>query len=329
MGLLDKIKKLVLGEQEPAGDCWQIEGDEAKETEDMNQYYDDDNGPTLLYSGSPQIQDIRTQGGGYIHGDPDMINDINMRETARINNSVLIPGQVVSPRQRQQRQPAGPRRLAGAPMGGPVAGQASPAFRQQQQMQRQQQWQRQQWEQAEQQRQWEAQQAEEQRMYAEQQAADNFYQQQAYYQQQQEAAGGKRKPASPAIHRELPLYGEPYYEMIVANGKYHFYVDLPGVKKEDLNVNYDHGFLILGGVRRLKSELMIPKVKGKGNKGKEPEFEAQVTIPDFVENFRYQFEFPKPVDMDSFKSNLADGILHVEMTIVDENVQTGIQISVG
>ena len=324
MGLLAKLKKIVLGEQEQPDD-WQIEGDEAKETEEMNQYYDDDNGPTLLYSGNPQIQDIRTQGGGYVHGDPAMINDINMRETARINNSVLIPGQVVSPRQRQARQGGAPRRLQGAPM----AGQASPAFRQQQQLQRQQQWQRQQWEQAEQQRQWEAQQAEEQRMYAEQQNADNFYQQQAYYQQQQEAAGVKRKAGNASIHRELPLYGEPYYEMIVANGKYHFYVDMPGVKKEDIKVNYDHGFLILGGVRHLKSELMIPKVKGKGNKGKEPEFEAQVTIPDFVENFRYQFEFPKPVDMDSFKSNLADGILHVEMTIVDENVQTGVQISVG
>lgn len=312
MGLLKKLKELVVG-KEP-DDEWNIEGD--KEADEMNGYYDDDNGPTILYSDNPQIQEIRTQDGGYARGNPGMINDINMRETQRINNSVLIPGQVVDRgRAQQRRAPQGPRRIAPqqemAPQQAPRM--AQPQQAEAQQRYQQQQWQRQQWEEQQRQQEFERQQQEQE-----------FYSQQQMYYQQQE------KDSLPDSIQRVPVpYGEPYSEMAVANGKYHFWLDLPGVNPEDISVSYVNMELWISGKRKLKSVEMMPKAKGRGNKGKRPEFDAQITIPQFVENFDYRFPFPRPVDQDSIESDLSQGILHVEMTILDASAPAGVQIKVG
>jgi HSP20 family molecular chaperone IbpA len=117
--------------------------------------------------------------------------------------------------------------------------------------------------------------------------------------------------------------------MAVANGKYHFWLDLPGVNPEDINVSYVNMELWISGKRQLKSLAMMPKTRSRGNKGKRPEFDAQITIPQFVENFDYRFPFPRPVDQDSIESDLSQGILHVEMTILDAGAPAGVQIKVG
>jgi HSP20 family molecular chaperone IbpA len=246
-----------------------------------------------------------------------MINDINMRETQRINNSVLIPGQVVDRgRAQQRRAPQGPRRIAPqqemAPQQAPRM--AQPQQAEAQQRYQQQQWQRQQWE--EQQRQQE---------YERQQQEQEFYsQQQMYYGQQQ------GKDSLPDSIQRFPVpYGEPYSEMALANGKYHFWLDLPGVNPEDISVSYVNMELWISGKRQLKSLAMMPKTRSRGNKGKRPEFDAQITIPQFVENFDYRFPFPRPVDQDSIESDLSQGILHVEMTILDAGAPAGVQIKVG
>lgn len=312
MGLLKKLKELVVG-KEP-DDEWNIEGD--KEADEMNGYYDDDNGPTILYSDNPQIQEIRTQDGGYARGNPGMINDINMRETQRINNSVLIPGQVVDRgRGRQRPVQQGPRRIAPQQE---MAPQQAPRMTQPQQAEAQQRYQQQQW----QRQQWEEQQR--QQEFERQQQEQEFYsQQQMYYQQQ-------GKDSLPDSIQRVPVpYGEPYSEMAVANGKYHFWLDLPGVNPEDISVSYVNMELWISGKRQLKSLAMMPKTRSRGNKGKRPEFDAQITIPQFVENFDYRFPFPRPVDQDSIESDLSQGILHVEMTILDAGAPAGVQIKVG
>ena len=316
MGILSRIKKLVLGED--PRDEWSLEGDEdTKESEEMNGYYDDDNGPTILYSDTPQIQEIRTQDGGYARGNPGMINDINMRETQRINNSVLIPGQVVDRGRGQRRAAQGPRRIAPA-QEMPVQQAAAPRAAQPQQQAAQQRYQQQQWER----QQWEEQQR--------QQQYEQQRQEQEYYSQQQMYYQGLGKDSLPDSIQRVPApYGEPYSEMAVANGKYHFFLDLPGVSPEDISVSYVNMELWISGKRKLRSLEMMPKAKGRGNKGKRPEFDAQITIPPFVEEFSYRFPFPRPVDQDSIVSDLAQGVLHVEMTILDASVPAGVQIKVG
>lgn len=331
MGLFERLKKIVLGED--TTEEWHLDGDDKENDDDMSGYYNDyDAEPTVLYSDNPQMpQEIK---GG---GNPDRLNDATMREVARINATNLIPGQVVNqPRGRQQaRRPAGPRRI----------GPSQAMVRQQQQMGQQQvaaneQWQRQQWEQQERQRQqWEEQQRQQQEWQWQQQqqqmAQQSFYQSQGQYygqmqqpQQQQQQSDAKQPKQNEAIHKVPAAYGEPYYEMIVANGKYHFYMDLPGVKKEDVAISYVNMYLVITGVRHLHSDSMAPKVKGRGNKGNKPEFEAQVTIPPFVEKFNYQFEFPRPVDHDSFKTELEEGVLRVTMDILGAAGPGGIQIKV-
>jgi HSP20 family molecular chaperone IbpA len=146
---------------------------------------------------------------------------------------------------------------------------------------------------------------------------------------QQQAQQDESGQSGESIVRVLPNYGEPNYEMIVANGKYHFFVDLPGVKEEDIMINYINMNLVITGTRKIQAKLMAPKLKGKGNKGKRPEFAAQVAIPPFVEEFNYSFYFPRAVVQDSFVPELQNGVLHVSMDILGENGPGGIQIKLG
>ena len=323
MGIFKKIKEFVLGEDVEA-DGWNLEGDDSESEESMSGYYNDyDAEPTVLYSENPQMpQEIK---GG---GNPDRLNDATMREVARISAQNLIPGQVVNNRPRQQRQQmAGPRRIGGPRMSPQQRQQQMAAQQQlaQNQQWQQQQWEQQQWEQQQQQQQWEQQQ--------QQQQQQAFYQQQQmYYQQQQQQPQQAQKQPNPAIKKVPSNYGEPYFEMIVANGKYHFYLDLPGVSPENIAVSYVNMNLVITGTRKLHSEQMAPKTKGKGTKGRkaEPDFDAMVTIPPFVENFSYSFNFPRPVDQDSFKTDLSMGVLHIEMDILGATDRpAGIAIKVG
>ena len=324
MGLFKKIKEFVLGEDiEDTG--WNLDGDEKENEEDMNGYYRDyDAEPTVLYSDNPQMpQEIK---GG---GNPDRLNDATMREVQRINAMNPIPGQVM-PNPRGRRQAAqGPRRIGNPRMAPQARQQQMMAQRQlaQQQQWEHQQWEQQQWEQQQQQQQWEQQQ--QQQAYDQQQQQAFYQQQQLYYQQQQQGQDPKQAQPNPAIQRAPVNYGEPYSEMIVSNGQYHFFLDLPGVPESDIGVSYVNMNLVITGTRKLRSEMMAPKVKGKGNKGKRPEFDALVTIPPFVEKFSYSFNFPRPVDQDSFKTELSMGVLHIWMDILGEKGPGGIAIKVG
>ena len=320
MGLFKRIKDFVLGE-DIADAGWNLDGDEKEKEEDMNGYYSDyDAEPTVLYSDNPQMpQEIK---GG---GNPDRLNDATMREVARINAANPIPGQVVTgPRGRRQAAP-GPRRIGNPRVGQQrqqqVAAQRQLAQQQQweQQQMAQQQWEQQQWEQQQQ-----------QQAYDQQQQQAFYQQQHAYYQQAvPPQPQGQQPQSNPAIQRAPVNYGEPYSEMIVSNGQYHFFLDLPGVSESDIGVSYVNMNLVITGTRKLHADTMAPKAKGKGNKGKRPEFDALVTIPPFVEKFSYSFYFPRPVDQDSFKTELSLGVLHIWMDILGEKGPGGIAIKVG
>ncbi len=118
--------------------------------------------------------------------------------------------------------------------------------------------------------------------------------------------------------------------MIEVNGVYHLYIDLPGVKKSELKMNFSGGSLYVSGHRELMCEKYRPKGKGKGNKGKKPQYEALIGVGrHLLGDFSFPFYFQKPVDTspDSFKANLTDGILHIEMKVA--GADTGISIGLG
>lgn len=109
--------------------------------------------------------------------------------------------------------------------------------------------------------------------------------------------------------------GEPFYEMILLNNTYHFFVDLPGVNKSTVDVQYIDGAVEISGVRELQSTLM--KKTAKGEKGRKPVFETQITVPEYLSG-KFKFSFPAfnlPIDENSIDATFKDGILHVTMNL--------------
>lgn len=161
-------------------------------------------------------------------------------------------------------------------------------------------------------------------------------QQQIRMAQQQQAQAAQMQPQqaqAPAPQQEQPAEarqvrvddGEPYYEMILLNDTYHFYVDLPGVNKSAVDVQYIDGFVEISGVRELQSTLM--KKTAKGEKGRRPTFESQITIPDYLSGkFKFSFPFPLPIDENSIKASFKDGVLHVTMNL--RASATGVKVAV-
>ena len=309
MGLFSRIKRFILGEPaEDGGSPPQVQ-----EEEDMS-YYSEENEPTVIYSEEPELGgvSVKTRDGGY-GGNASSLNRAMLNDVARTNAQITIPGQVNTARPMQAPRGRAPRRIAP-----PQQPQQAPQYAPQQQYAPQ------------------YQQQFAQPQYAPpppppQPAYDMQYAQQAYMQQQNAYFQQQQPPEGDgSIQFVPPQFGEPYYEMIVYNGKYHFFMDLPGVKPGPaLQVRYINMNLVITGERQLRANLMNPKGKGKGNKGKKPEFDAMVSIPPFVQKFSYSFNFPRPVDQESFKSELVDGVLHIEMDILGVNGPGGVAINIG
>lgn len=149
---------------------------------------------------------------------------------------------------------------------------------------------------------------------------------QAAQMQQQQAQAPAPQQEQPAEARPVRVDdGEPYYEMILLNDTYHFYVDLPGVNKSAVDVQYIDGSVEISGVRELQSTLM--KKTAKGEKGRRPTFESQITIPDYLSGkFKFSFPFPLPIDENSIKASFKDGVLHVTMNL--RASATGVKVAV-
>lgn len=298
--------------------------------------YNVDDGPTLIYSDEPNLSDaVYDANSGRMVGHASTSARADLERVARANASMIVPGQVVNrPRQRRPMQrPVQQQQPAQQPV--QPAPEASPAEQPVQQVAQQPAPQPQ------------PQPVYQQPVYQQPMYQQPVYPQQPYYQQPQYGYQQQpyyQQPAQPPVQQpqgddEIKLVqGEriaiapnfPAYEMIEVNGVYHLYIDLPGVKKNDLRMNFSGGSLYVSGHRELMCEKYRPKGKGKGNKGKKPQYEALIGVGrHLLGDFSFPFYFPKPVDTspDSFKANLADGILHIEMKVA--GADTGISIGLG
>lgn len=139
---------------------------------------------------------------------------------------------------------------------------------------------------------------------------------QAAQMQQQQAQAPAPQQVQPAETQQVGTEdGEPFYEMILLNNTYHFFVDLPGVNKSTVDVQYIDGAVEISGVRELQSTLM--KKTAKGEKGRKPVFETQITVPEYLSG-KFKFSFPAfnlPIDENSIDATFKDGILHVTMNL--------------
>lgn len=164
--------------------------------------------------------------------------------------------------------------------------------------------------------------------------------QQQYYQQPMRQQPQQQYYQQPMMQQyQQPMYqpqpemqddqdmqsNEPFYERVLVNNTYHLYVDLPGVKKQGLSVQYVNSEVVVSGQRT--SMVEVWKSKLKGNKGKKPVFEPDVNIPDYLlGKFKFSFYFPLSVDETTVKADFEDGILHVSMEL--RATATGVNVSI-
>lgn len=274
-------------------------------------YYDNEGGSTLIYTGEPDLNVTVSDPGGRGGYSAAKLNAITNAEVAKVSGQHPVSGQIkkAAPRGQGVR----PRQMPPQPMQQPAMEQppmqppVQPEYYQQQGVPQQ--------------------------YYQQPPVQQQFYPQQQYYQQPaqipvQSTPVQASDPNDP-IQRYPANPGEPCTEMIMVNGVYHFYVDLPGVKPSDITLKYINMHLVVSGERKLNAMMLMPKGKTRGNKGKRPEFEAQVTVPQSMEKFEHAFYFPKPVDTNSFKTSFENGVLHVEMAILATFNGSGITLSVG
>ncbi|MCC7443133.1 MAG: Hsp20/alpha crystallin family protein [Bdellovibrionales bacterium] len=74
--------------------------------------------------------------------------------------------------------------------------------------------------------------------------------------------------------------------------------DLPGVKKEDLKVEFNRGELLIWGERRLE---------------RDERRENWRHVERFSGKFHRSFQVPETVDADAIEAKFEDGVLHVKL----------------
>ena len=80
------------------------------------------------------------------------------------------------------------------------------------------------------------------------------------------------------------------------NDRYYIEVDLPGIKKEDVEINVDNNILSISGKRGFKNETK-----------EENYYRIESTYGTFERSFR----LPEKVDVENIKASSVDGVLEV------------------
>ena len=110
----------------------------------------------------------------------------------------------------------------------------------------------------------------------------------------------------------------PYSEMASVEDAYHLWVDLAGIRKENMRVSYANGSLTISGTREsnvdvLRFELSdneIVKPKSK----RDPIIQESTSVPSFLMgDFSFTYPFKKLIDETAIKAAFNDGVLYVTM----------------
>lgn len=103
----------------------------------------------------------------------------------------------------------------------------------------------------------------------------------------------------------------PNVEMAMVEDAYHLFMDLAGVKRQDLSIEFEHDTLVITGKRESSLEKLKKDLKGQKAR-KSPIKSSNSTIPDFLMgDFVFEYPFKKMIDETNISANLEDGVLHV------------------
>ena len=84
---------------------------------------------------------------------------------------------------------------------------------------------------------------------------------------------------------------------------YYIEVDLPGVKKEDINVEVKDNILVISGERKFK---------------KEEEDKGYKRVESFFGKFERRFTLPADADPEKIEAKVEDGVLHITIPKVEQ-----------
>lgn len=140
------------------------------------------------------------------------------------------------------------------------------------------------------------------------------------YQQPIQPQNGYPQQGYNVIPQQVPVQQQnqgiaylPASEIAMIEGAYHLYVDLPGVSKESLKVNFNAGNLVISGERVGSIDLLRKSLKKPRSK-KEPILNEHNTVPPFVVGkFEFKYPFQRLIDESAIEASMNDGILHVTL----------------
>ena len=95
--------------------------------------------------------------------------------------------------------------------------------------------------------------------------------------------------------REVKSFTPAVNEKVDEKG-YYLEIDLPGVKKENIDISVNDGILTISGERKLE---------------KKEEKENYVRIESFFGRFERSFKLPPDADLDNIEAKYEDGVLKI------------------
>lgn len=108
------------------------------------------------------------------------------------------------------------------------------------------------------------------------------------------------------VQKELSIKDDFFPSINTREGEfaYHIELDLPGVKKEDVNVQVKDGVLVISGERKVKEEVK-----------EEDYYKVESSFGSFSRSFR----LPEEADIESIHAESEDGVLEVVVPKLDSS----------
>ena len=114
--------------------------------------------------------------------------------------------------------------------------------------------------------------------------------------------------------------------MILVEGAYHVFIDLPGVPKENLRVAFNAGSLAVSGAREPANEILLRKLKRPRSK-KDLVKQHNSTIPPYMMGeFQFSYPFQKMVDTSAIEAQFDNGVLHIVLPHLEKGADVSIPI---
>lgn len=103
----------------------------------------------------------------------------------------------------------------------------------------------------------------------------------------------------------------PRTDLVETDDAYRLHLDVPGMKKEDININLQNNMLTVNGTRSAE----------RANEG-----DDYVRVERTFGNFHRTFTLPEAVDADNIEASYEDGVLQIHVPKTETSARRKIEI---